>query len=177
MGIKYCILALLLIGAVHLDGQSIHNYKGYTVNYNDSLQTPNWVSYRVTDDDRGRYPRVGFWSPLGTLSQSEYTNSGFDRGHMAPAGNFSHDSLMMHESFSMHNICPQTSYINRKLWRYLEGYERTLAKRRGCLYIVVYANDPKKIGKLYVPESLTKVICDCDMTNCQTIIIENIEDF
>ena len=55
---------------------------------------------------------------------SHYKNSGYDRGHMAPAADFnSHDPT----TFVLTNVCPQHSGLNRTLWAQLEAWVRRVA--------------------------------------------------
>src|SRR4051812_31612173 len=63
----------------------------YALSYNDANGTPNWVSWRVTADDLGNAPRKQVFDsdnalPSGfkIVAHRDYSNSGFDRGHLCP---------------------------------------------------------------------------------------------
>lgn len=49
----------------------------------------------------------------------DYKNSGFDRGHLFPAGDASSDKIMA-QSFSLSNIVPQAAQHNRRAWNIIE---------------------------------------------------------
>lgn len=74
--------------------------------------------------------------PAADRSQtSDYTNSGYDRGHMTPAGDESTvDSEK--ESFSMGNIVPQDHKLNTGNWEKIEQQVRQLATKLGSVYVV-----------------------------------------
>src|SRR5207244_318977 len=62
----------------------------YALSYNNVKGTPNWVSWRLSKEDLGTAPRAPF-KPDTTLPSgfkkvqpADYSNSGFDRGHMCP---------------------------------------------------------------------------------------------
>ncbi|MBB4129768.1 MULTISPECIES: DNA/RNA non-specific endonuclease [unclassified Xanthomonas] len=66
---------------------------------------------------------------------SDYTNTGYDRGHMTPAGDASTESSEK-ETFSMANVVPQDHKLNTGEWAHIEEQVRQLAKQRGELYVV-----------------------------------------
>ncbi|MBD7923216.1 DNA/RNA non-specific endonuclease [Xanthomonas sp. CFBP 8703] len=66
---------------------------------------------------------------------SDYTNTGFDRGHMTPAGDASTESSEK-ETFSMANVVPQDHKLNTGEWARIEEQVRQLAKQRGEIYVV-----------------------------------------
>ena len=90
---------------------------------------------KVTRVDNFRSdPRVG---PVPAPSQ--YVNSGFDKGHMAPAGDSS-DAKEMDESFFMTNMTPQSPQLNRGEWRRLEMKVRELfTAAQGDVFVITIA--------------------------------------
>lgn len=97
----------------------------------------------------------------------DYNGSGYDRGHMCPAGDNKNTNKAMDESFSMTNICPQNHNLNTGLWNDLEIQCRSWAKNYGTVYICcgpIFDNDhPKTIGqrkdiKIAVPDRFFKVV-------------------
>ncbi|KFA32151.1 endonuclease, partial [Xanthomonas vasicola pv. vasculorum NCPPB 1326] len=61
---------------------------------------------------------------------SDYTNTGYDRGHMTPAGDASTESSEK-ETFSMANVVPQDHKLNTGEWAHIEQQVRQLAKQHG----------------------------------------------
>lgn len=72
----------------------------------------------------GTYPRDenfrGDDNVVGSAEQWDYSYSGYDRGHMAPAGDMKWSKKAMDESFFMTNMCPQAKTLNTGAWKRLE---------------------------------------------------------
>lgn len=88
---------------------------------------------------------------------ADYTNTGYDRGHMAAAAN-ADDVNEMSDSFLMTNMTPQVPYVNRVAWRNLEDRVRSTP----FVYVItgaIYPPNPVRIGKskVPVPSALWKV--------------------
>lgn len=143
---------------------------GYTVSYNDFYKTPNWVAWELTrKETEGDEGRTNKFLPDPELPEprvvtSDYTNSGYDRGHMAPAADMKWSKQAMKESFYMSNICPQNQKLNRDDWGDLEESCRKWADKYGTIYIAcgpIYdSKSPKRIGKnrVAVPDRFFKVV-------------------
>ncbi|MGZ0655367.1 DNA/RNA non-specific endonuclease [Coraliomargarita sp. W4R53] len=100
---------------------------GYMVGYDETMQNPAWVAYHLVggegtatserpdsfDIDRRTRARVNHY---------DYSNSGYDRGHMAP--NYAIDSVFgeraQQETFLMSNIVPQRPELNQGPWKEIE---------------------------------------------------------
>jgi len=100
--------------------------------------------------------------PAGQRAElSDYSRSGYDRGHMAPNGDMP-DRDSQRDSFSLANIVPQDGENNRNLWAGIEGAVRKMAKKEGDLYVVTgpafLGADLKKIGNVLVPTHLYKLV-------------------
>jgi endonuclease G len=94
------------------------------------------------------------------LADDERT--GFDRGHMAPAGDMPSPEAQ-HESFSLANIAPQTPALNRGLWEGVEAAVRELAREDGELYVVtgpIFAGERLQAlhGRVLVPNETYKAV-------------------
>lgn len=146
-------------------------YEGYTVSFNEKYLIPNWVSYELTSTEtNGPYSRKGLnfsQDPSAKVKQAEnddYRNSGWSRGHMAPAGDFKWSSRAMVETFYFTNCCPQNQSLNAGQWNTLEQKVRDWARRYGSLTVytgpIVLDNAYGTIGynKVVVPDAFFKAI-------------------
>lgn len=144
--------------------------KAYITSYNKETRQPNWVAWCLTKDHAdGTIPRQQQFiedtdvpSPRPTLE--DYRRSGYDRGHMCPAGDNKWDKQAMYESFYLTNMCPQNPSLNSGLWNRFEQDCRNWAERYGEIYIVcgpLFLNQKHNtIGtnRVLVPEAFFKVI-------------------
>lgn len=142
----------------------------YTVSYNNKMKNPNWVAWELTrKETTGVQERSNKFVPDPDLKEpraksSDYTHTGYDRGHMAPAADMKWSRHAMEESFYMSNVCPQNQKLNRGDWNDLEDACRGWAKKYGTVYIAcgpIYDHpNPKRIGtnKIAVPDRFFKVV-------------------
>lgn len=152
-------------------GEQILRKKAMTISYNKDLRVPNWVAYLLLADDMngnaGREPE--FYQDFEVdeeyrVSTFDYTRSGYDRGHMAPAADFSGDAEAKKQTFFMTNICPQNHELNSRSWNDLEQRCRHWAYQEGGIYSVVgpifTSSNPKTIGKhqVAVPDKFFRCI-------------------
>jgi DNA/RNA endonuclease G (NUC1) len=138
---------------------------GYTVSYNSDWKIPNWVAYELTKEEaEGVEPRGNKFIPDPAISYKnsattdDYKNTGWDRGHMAPAGDMKWSEQVMKESFYLSNICPQNRNLNGGIWKSLEEQVRDLALQKGSIYVVcgpIVSKQPQTIGnnKVAVPDA------------------------
>lgn len=144
---------------------------GYTTSYNKETRLPNWVAWCLTaGHTEGLYKRQGkaFHEdedvPEPRATDWDYYNSGFDRGHMCPAGDNKWSEQAMFESFLFTNMCPQNPNLNRGDWNEMENQCRRWAKKYGEVYIVcgpiLLKQKHKTVGKnkVTVPEAFFKVV-------------------
>jgi endonuclease G, mitochondrial len=84
---------------------------------------------------------------------SDYWGSGYDRGHLVPAGDMTRSELVMRESFLLSNMSPQVPAFNRGIWKVLEDKVRGLARRHKDIVVVtgaLFLEDKKFIGASWV---------------------------
>jgi endonuclease G, mitochondrial len=103
----------------------------YAISYNRSRGTSNWVSWYLSSAWIGSAPRQNDFRPDGSLpvgwyqvTQTDYTSSGFDRGHMTPSGDRTSTIADNSATFFMTNMIPQAPDNNQGPWEQLESYLR-----------------------------------------------------
>lgn len=116
-------------------------YHGFTLSYNPQMHVPNWVAWELTADETdGAVSRENKFycdeTVSGCAEPYDYNYSGYDRGHMCPAGDMKWDRGSMHDSFSMANICPQQKILNTGAWKRLEENCRKWARSQGSLIVI-----------------------------------------
>ena len=135
--------------------------KGYALCYDSDKGTPQWVAWELTrEETRGKLERTDWFEADEDVKgkrveYNDYSGSGYDRGHMAPAGDMKWDMEAMEESFLMSNICPQNHELNKGSWNDLEIETRQWARKYGKAYVVcgpIYDSDKKlkRIGRSHV---------------------------
>lgn len=95
------------------------------------------------------------------VSLKDYVGSNLDRGHMAPAADFTYDAKAMSESFLMSNMMPQSQGNNRGIWKFTEENVRSWSSS-GDLYVItgtIYEPEYKTMGKgVGIPTSIYKIV-------------------
>lgn len=142
----------------------------YALSYNPKRNGANWVGWNLNASHFGPAPRhqgkflVDDQLPPGVYRprHDDYTDSGFDRGHMVRSEERTVSPEENRTTFLMTNILPQTHDLNAGPWLRLEEHCQDLSKRGKDLFIVagpLYGANPSRIGKgVAVPEAFFKVI-------------------
>lgn len=178
---KFLLLPLLFVAALHAQTpfepyfsksacDKVIDKKVLTICYDCGLKAAKAVAYTLRGDrvKKSIKKRPRFY-PEPSLRAScraeykDYTHSGYDRGHLASDASFDWSPTSLNQTYSLANIVPQASMINRKLWVKAEKYERYVAiklERVEVLNIVVYPRHPKRIGEngIAVPSGFWKKI-------------------
>lgn len=115
----------------------------YDLSYNNSKHEPNWVSWHLDSSDLGSTSRQDDFRADTTLPSgwyrviaSEFSGSGFDRGHMCPSADRTSSVANNSATFLMTNMIPQAPNNNQITWANLETYSRTLISSGNELYII-----------------------------------------
>jgi len=115
----------------------------YSLSYNNTKHTPNWVSWHVGSSDLGIISRQSNFQPDATLpanwykvTPQDYSNSGFDKGQQCPTGDRNNSEENNSATFLMTNMIPQAPNNNRITWDRLESYCRKLVSQGNELYII-----------------------------------------
>lgn len=118
--------------------------KGYTLVYDTRGKIPFWAYEHLTEESLQKnadrkgvhfHEDMEIYKPHQSCIK-DYSKSGFDRGHIVPAGDGSFSKEALEETFSLSNICPQHPQFNRGVWKKLEEHIRTLVKQEGSLKVV-----------------------------------------
>ena len=178
-----------LLPEISINDEVIH-HSYYTLSYNEDHEQANWVAYKLTSDmiQNGLYSRTDNFKPdYKVKSQSsqlsDYKGSGYDRGHLCPAGDMKISKIAMSESFYMSNMSPQSPSFNRGIWKSLESIVRTWAIENDEIYIVtgpILAEEFEFLGSIgsnsvSIPKYYYKVILDYKKPELKGIgfILEN----
>ena len=143
----------------------------YTLSYNETRGTPNWVSYELDSRQFGTNDRCNCFSadPLLPAAKqiltSDYTNGGFDRGHMTRSADRTAGNTDNAATFYLTNIVPQTADLNQGPWAIFENAIGDSAEAGRAVYVVtgpLYSRSHgltylKDEGKVAVPDSTWKV--------------------
>ena len=106
----------------------VHTY--FTLSYSEPNEQAEWVFFKLTPelvngsqertDDYREDPSVS----TGSAKLDDYKYSGYDRGHLCPAGSMTQNKTAMSETFYLSNMSPQTAGFNRGVWSRFEAQVR-----------------------------------------------------
>ena len=165
-------------------------FEAFAVLHSGQSKTPVWVAQRLDPEGLAKalqVARSGRFYQEARLPSSEratledYHGSGWDRGHMAPAGDMPSEAAMA-QSFSLANMVPQAPELNRGVWADYEKATRRYVRRVGhAVYVMtgpVYHHarehlnamsspsksspGPRSIGQsaVWVPDAVFKLVYD-----------------
>ena len=149
-------------------GQLI-NHSYLSLSYNENHEQAEWVYYLLTSEMiNGKYQRTENFRndnkvTSGSAHKSDYFKSGYDRGHLAPAGDMKISSTSMSESFLLSNISPQNPSFNRGGWKRLETQVRSWVLSENEMFVVtgpVLSNPIGSIGSnsVTIPRYFYKIV-------------------
>lgn len=157
------------------DADQIVDRVGYALGFSKEYKQPLWVMYRLTADEvqsvvvkRMDNFRSDESIEGGSATLGDYRESGYDRGHLAPAADMRWSEEAMSDSFYMSNMSPQKPAFNRGVWSRLESFVRDAAVREKSILVVtgpVFDDEAEEVvtigeSKVRVPEFYYKVIYD-----------------
>ena len=117
--------------------------EGYVLDHSAADKIPLWVCEGVSaDQPQGDVVRRNRFRPDPKLPRGkraeliDYRNSGYDKGHMAPAGDQKSRQDLADETFYLSNMAPQKPAFNRQVWEKLEEMVRCWARERSFVYVI-----------------------------------------
>lgn len=155
-----------------------HEY--YSLSYNENFEQADWVFYKLEKNSvvHSDFKRPYFTEDPLVLTKSadwkNYKNSGYDKGHLCPAGDMKFSKKAYEETFYTSNISPQKKDFNAGIWNELEERARYWAIKYDGLYVVtggVLNDDLKRIGKekVAVPKYFYKILLNKNNGNFKMI--------
>lgn len=147
--------------------------EGYAFSYSEEKEQSEWVAYLLTEMDFSNrdFQRPFFIEDPKVKTHSadwrNYKNSGYDKGHLCPAGDRKSSYKLYEETFFTSNISPQLHDFNDGVWNRLEQKVRYWARKYDGIYVVtggVLSDNLKTIGKEHVavPNYFYKVLMTKD---------------
>ncbi|PSN35568.1 Endonuclease G [Blattella germanica] len=131
---------------------TIRSFDDYVLSYDKRTRVPHWVFEHLTKESLAYNESVDR-SKCESLN-SDYKRSGFDRGHMAAAGNHRKCQKDVDQTFLLSNMAPQVGVgFNRHSWNRLEKYVRKMTKSYKNVYVCtgpLYLPRKEDDGKMYV---------------------------
>ena len=148
-------------------------HDNYTLSYVEKYEQAEWVAYELkkseVSNNNNNFQRPFFIEDpkvtSGSADWKNYRKSGFDKGHLCPAGDRRFSKNAFDETFYTSNISPQKHDFNEGVWNRLEQKVRYWAVKYDDIYVVtggVLSNNMNTIGKedVAVPNSFYKVLLD-----------------
>ena len=146
-----------------------HDY--YTLSYSEKHEQAEWVAYELkknyvqNNDFKRPYfiedPKV----KTGSADWRNYKKSGYDKGHLCPAGDMEFALKAYNDTFFTSNISPQLHDFNGGIWNRLEQKVRYWATKYDGIYVVtggILHPSLQTIGKekVSVPNYFYKILLD-----------------
>lgn len=146
-------------------------HSSYALSYSEDHEQAEWVAYELKKSDLSNniFERPYFNEDQSVKTQSadwrNYKNSGYDRGHLCPAGDRKYSREAYNKTFLTSNISPQDREFNADIWNRLEQKVRYWADKYDGVYVVtggVLKGDLETIGyeNVSVPNEFYKIVVD-----------------
>jgi len=125
---------------------------GFWVGFDQRTRNAHWTAELLTKESlQGDASRKGVnfredqeLSELFRAKLEDYKGSGFDRGHLVPAGDMKKSQAAMRQTFLLSNISPQVGKgFNRNYWERLERWCREITSKYHSVLVLT--------GPLYLP--------------------------
>lgn len=152
----------------------------FTLSYHEQYEQAEWIAYelKASHISKMNRKRPYFIADPKVKTKSanyrNYKNSGYDKGHLCPAGDRKFSEKAFNETFFTSNISPQRRDFNAGIWNRLEQKTRYWASKEKLLYVVtggVLKKGLTSIGKekVAVPEQFYKILLDYSQPQIKAI--------
>ena len=154
----------------------------YQICYSKNHKQANWVAHWLTVDSvNGSASRTNNFRADTRVSdpvqKTDYSKTGFDRGHLVPAGDMKLNKQAMSETFFMTNMSPQRPRFNQGVWAQLENGVRDMVRKMGNAYVItapiLAAKLPRIRSGVSIPERYYKIAYFPDAGIMRAYLIEN----
>ncbi|MFD0964325.1 DNA/RNA non-specific endonuclease [Pseudofulvibacter geojedonensis] len=146
-------------------------HNNYSLSYHEKFEQAEWVAYELKRDhlSNKKFKRPLFYQDESIKTKSahwaNFKNSGYDKGHLCPAGDRKFTKQAHDETFLTSNISPQEHQFNSGIWNRLEQKVRYWAKKYNGVFVItggVLTDNLNTIGneKVAVPKYFYKVLLD-----------------
>lgn len=133
----------------------VRSYEDFVLSYDRRNRVAHWVfehlnkerlqSTKEISRSKCEFKPDPSIHPYFRSDNSDYKRSGYDRGHLAAAGNHKCNQSHLDQTFFLTNMAPQVGVgFNRDSWNRLEKYVRHLTKVYKDVYVCT--------GPLYLPK-------------------------
>lgn len=151
----------------------IVRHNGYILSYSEENEQAEWVAYELKKSELN-YNNNDFKRPFfiedpkvssASADWKNYRKSGYDKGHLCPAGDRKYSKAAFDETFYTSNISPQLHDFNEGVWNRLEQKVRYWAGKYDGIYVVtggILDENLPTIGyeDVTVPNYFYKVLLD-----------------
>lgn len=171
--VLYIIFSILTVFSINsqiiLDYNKIIDTEYYKSFYNERIDATSFVIYKLYKGG-GNVSRSGMqFKEYENLNHFEYTNSGYDRGHLVPAEDFASDSLKLRSTFYYINAVPQHPKLNRGVWKTYENKIRHISQNDSLIIITGGCNYEDNI-----PMKMFKIVYSLTDGKCHySLIFDN----
>ncbi len=160
--------------------ENIITHRHFILSYSERYEQAEWVAYvlkkdHLTYDDRERPyfiedPKV----KTKSADWRNYKNSGYDRGHLCPAGDRRFSEFAYDETFYTSNISPMKSDFNAGVWNRLEKLIRKWGKEYRTMYVItggILEEGLAAIGEedVAVPRAFYKIVARGASDNLEVV--------
>ncbi|NNK82617.1 MAG: DNA/RNA non-specific endonuclease, partial [Flavobacteriaceae bacterium] len=156
-------------------GQVVH-HDGYSLSYNEKYEQAEWVAYELKKEHLANrnfkrpYFEIDKTIKTKAAHWKNYKQSGYDKGHLCPAGDRKYSKQAHDETFLTSNISPQLHEFNSGIWNTLEQKVRYWAEKYDGIYVLtggVLNGELPTIGEeqVGVPNYFYKVLLDYNNGN------------